>query len=678
MRHSWNDVHIKKSMRSLGKSLFGTLAFFAVVFVVLHIAGAYHIRNIAMHEKIMLNSGLAKDMNHLKTQGDEVAADPAIILNLLLDNRQKLISLIRAEIPKRNIGLLGIANKHGVMVSRTLNTGKYGDNVFLTSPIGRAVANGSHVESIETTTFVGEIGISTGRPIFQNNEMVGALFANYLLDNSYAHFFKDTYLHPGTEIVFYTKEYGIYGSSFSDTSTDQLVRSYFNSGSNWNTSGETDKTVVFENGTTYLVENIVFPGLEKSPGGVLLFIPRVDLSMVTNTIVAIATLLCFLYLVLRHHYRKSTEEYCWRYYVIVIAYSIPLFTLTLCLLYIQNNGRIELKHTPYALYNSTMQLQPDWGIYNIGSEQQFSVVTTVGDEAINAVQFSLTYNPKIVSITNIITEGSACSYIIESTIDKILGEIHFSCAIVGLPPGQKSLTMATIVVRPLTLGTFDITFDNEKTVVLADDGLATNVLRMTQSGSYRVGDFDLSSKNPDVPKRSFVVFSPSHPNQNRWYNQETANFLWLGKPNTVYRYAFDTSPTTNPTNKQTLIGSNISIPIPKDGIYYFHLQIASGGPIAHYRIQSDTTPPVISSMKASQDSIVEGDVVRFAFKALDSNSGIQNNYYIDLGDKLFLPVGPQIYIPFLDEGDRPVTLRVYDAAGNFTEKTILVKVKRKK
>ena len=92
------------------------------------------------------------------------------------------------------------------------------------------------------------------------------------------------------------------------------------------------------------------------------------------------------------------------------------------------------------------------------------------------------------------------------------------------------------------------------------------------------------------------------------------NFVWQGKLGEVYRYAFDNSPDTQPSSALSLQGNSITMPIPGDGIYYFHLQLAAGGPIAHYRIQADNTPPEILSMRLSEDSVVAGDVVRFSIR----------------------------------------------------------------
>jgi hypothetical protein len=269
--------------------------------------------------------------------------------------------------------------------------------------------------------------------------------------------------------------------------------------------------------------------------------------------------------------------------------------------------------------------------------------------------------------------------VLENTVDQKAGIALLSCGILNPEDGRHSIPIAHISVLPLRDGTFDISFDQSETKVLANDGLGTNVLRMSQSGSYRVDNFDTSmdSTATTSAERSIVVFSPTHPNESRWYNLEKAYFVWRGKPDAVYRYAFDTSPETIPSNEHIVTDSKVKLSVPGDGIYYFHLQNVSGGPIAHYRVRSDMTPPSILAMKLSQNKIIAGDVVRFSFDAKDPISGIQRNYYVDLGNRLFLPAGQDLFVPFLNSGDQKVTLRVYDDAGNYSEKTETVHVAEK-
>jgi hypothetical protein len=126
-----------------------------------------------------------------------------------------------------------------------------------------------------------------------------------------------------------------------------------------------------------------------------------------------------------------------------------------------------------------------------------------------------------------------------------------------------------------------------------------------------------------------------------------------------------------------ILDNFVELQVPGDGIYYFHLQSVLGGSVSHFKIRSDQTSPIINSIKVSEDKVFAGDVVRFSFEAEDKGSGIQQNYYINFGNHLFLPIGSQLFVPFLEAGDYDVVLRVYDDAGNYREKTQTVNVQKK-
>lgn len=104
------------------------------------------------------------------------------------------------------------------------------------------------------------------------------------------------------------------------------------------------------------------------------------------------------------------------------------------------------------------------------------------------------------------------------------------------------------------------------------------------------------------------------------------------------------------------------------------MQALTGGPIAHYKVQIDKTAPEIISVKLSSEKIKKDDVVRMLIDTNDLGSGIQQNYYIDLGNHLFLPTKSQLFIPFMERGLHKLKIRVYDNAGNYSEQNKTIKV----
>lgn len=681
MKYFWAKSSALQAAKHIVLSCFGAAILLASAFLTFKIAGLIYVNIVATSQLSLFSEGLAADIEHLKTQGDAVARNNQLINSVIAKDRENVLAIIRRERREREIGLMGVADKNGVILGRTLSIGKYGDNVFLTAPAGRVVSTGKEVQSIEMTGFGNQIFITTARPLLMDKKMVGALFSNRLLDDHYAKQFKSKYLAPSTEIVFYSREFGVFGDSFTDIGIKKDVSSYFNSGSDWVRGGLNKKTVVFENGKAYNVENIVFSGLENTVGGALIFIPRQDVVVFSNAFIIILLFILFVLLSLFIHLSLKTSGKGWKHNTVIISVGVILITAVYAIFQYEELYFIRLHRVPYALYNSTIRLQPDFGIYNIETEQRYSVFVDSGDESINAVGFEILFDPKAVEVKTIDTTNSSCSYVINTHIDQDAGLASLSCVILDKGLGQRSFQIADIVLVPKRTGTFKLGF-SENTRILADDGLGTDVLRLAQEGSYRVDNFNFSvSSDKDAAKnagRSFIIFSPTHPNESRWYNSPTVRFVWRGIPGAEYRYIFDQNSNTIPSDGTVISGESIDVPTPMDdGIYYFHLQLKSGGPIAHYRIQSDRTSPKIVAINSSSDTVSAGDVVRFTFDAEDSESGIQKNYYVTVGSHVFLPVGSQLFVPFVQPGVQSLTLRVYDAAGNYTEATKKIYVEEK-
>ncbi len=435
-----------------------------------------------------------------------------------------------------------------------------------------------------------------------------------------------------------------------------------------------DKTISFGDDSFYFVKNIIFPGLESSPGGALLFIKRQDISNTGNLVTTLITFLVFILLIYWHHKHSYGEEKGWRYILILLLIAIPAIPASFFILRFQNIGYLKLEHVPYTLYNSTIRFQPDSGVYVADSEQLISIIVDTGDEAINAIKTKVIFNPEDIIIKSIDTTDSGCSYFIEKKIDPKIGQVDISCIVVKESERTGSIMVGNIVVTPKKAGNFELNFDKEETQVLANDGLGTNVLRAAQSSSYIVEDFS-NSKNIEN-KNSIIIFSPTHPNQSRWYNSDKADFVWLGDKDSTYFYSIDSVPEKTPTNiDKTIQGNKVSVPIFNDGVFYFHLVSTSGGITNNYKIKVDKTAPLIKSMLLSSNEIRVGDVVRFLFESEDMMSGVEGNYYVDLGNHLFLPIGLNLFVPFLESGDQNITLRIYDNAGNYSERTDVVKVR---
>ena len=259
----FKKYHFSYPVKNLVHGFLVSVIIMFSLYGLIHLVGFGYMYILGNNQVSAFTRGISHDTAHLKKQGDELAQSTVLVRSILSKDRDSLIRFTQQEKEKRNIGLMGVANATGVIMSRTLSSERYGDNVFLTAPVGRVVAQGVSSESIEMSGFYDQLFMTTGRPVWNKGTMIGALFTNYLLNDQYAKDFKDRFLSKGTHVVFYTKQAGVYGSSFTDQDINKIITSYFSTGSEWIDSGMTNKTIYLENGNAFYVKNIIFPGLEQ-------------------------------------------------------------------------------------------------------------------------------------------------------------------------------------------------------------------------------------------------------------------------------------------------------------------------------------------------------------------------------------------------------------------------------
>jgi hypothetical protein len=664
--------------------LLSLLAFLIMLVVSLGLTNLY-----GAHEKVRalkaVDQGLASDMNHLKVEGDLIAQNEQLKQYVVDNDSPKILSLLTEEKDRRSIGLMTATNKDGIIITRTRSNSSRGDNTFLVSPQGRAVAEGKEPVSIEMSSFDNtQVVMTTGRLLKTSTTTIGSLFANNLLDDSYSTAFKKKYLFDGVQVAFYTHDYGIYGSSIQELTERSLVQSYFHVDSDWIKHGKTGDIVRFDSGIYYRVENVEFPGLEHSPGGVLVFIPYYGYALPVRALIIVLTLALFTAIVVRSHRRLKKDQRNRYYYWSIITALVILIAF----IYIINHAAfvkyLAIKKIPYVLYNSTLRLQPESGVYGQDFGRTVSVLINTGDETINTVSVRISYDPSMIKVQDIDTEHSICTNYLDKAIDPANREIRLTCIIVAPGFSGSQGNVGDIVFQPLKTGTFNFGFKKD-TQVLANDGLGTNVLRMANDGNYRIIPSNAARELPPLVStttlastlndRLPIVFSPTHPNSSRWYNSSSIDFVWTPVGTVNYLYAFDQATSTVPVNGVPITGNKVTVKAPSDGEFYFHVAPLFGttlGPTRHYKVSIDTEPPVDVQIRASDDDVKVGDVVRFEFSGRDEYSGLQSSMYIDINSGTFLPVGRQTYIPFVDIGDVPVRLRVYDKAGNYAEREKII------
>ena len=579
-----------------------------------------------------------------------------------------LVAFITNETKKKAINVLQIVNADGTILARAANLTRRGDNIFLSTPWGQIVKRGTPI-SAYTTNVYHNTRILTGIPMFRDQTLIGAIFAGHELDDNFARSFRDTYLTADAEVAFYNDEAGIIGDSFQDPEIKKIVYQQF--GDKALTTDGPNDTKEFHikiNDRYYLARTANLPDAKFNRAKIIVFAPHYHGTEVA-LISALLTLLLFTSLLLIHRRQKLFGRY-FQSVTVVICIIFYASSFVIILHQVSHRHR-ELTLAPYPLYNSQLILSPTSAVFDTRFSQQISVTISSGGEAINAINANLTFDPTILQVQDIDTTSSICrsGMFLEKTFDNKTGEIHLTCLIPSPGFDKDTGTIANIVLNPIHSGSTAINF-NDSSLVLANDGLATNVLRTVTNGSYEI----VETSNQDDSNQ---IYSFTHPNSGQWYQDRAVSLSWSNPKADNYLFSFDQSPTFNSANTSSTTATSTSVVVPKNGIYYAHLRQADNPrlPAVMKKIMVDNTPPYNLTIKVKSAVIKRGESVPLEVTAKDDVSGLEKNFYLKSQTGLFLPARNPVYLSYPRKGTYPITVRVYDLAGNYSERTITLTVK---
>lgn len=692
--------------------IFALLIAFILSFVSLRFSAKF-IRTthepLVKEEISKIQKSLNEELEFNKKQMNDIIASGE--LNSYVGNRDivNLISILDDQTQRRGVDMMLVTDKEGVVLTRTKVLSARGDNIFQTTAFGNKLSKNGSVAVIEKGKMHPLIMVA-GSFIKQNGDIIGSLMAGSSLDNGYANKFKRQYLKDGTDIMFYTREDGIIGNTFNNKEIVKRMNAYFGIGSELISENlaEMEKEIEIE-GKSYFVNNIIFPGIEESPGGVLVFYRSYHgiQSLFSGAIISLFFLLTviflFAYLCNKITFAKKNicekipfnkqgvckifdsgkEQVCDLFIfdkkrVMILFFGFWIVFAATSILFFQNlrSNVIKIEDPAYIIYNSTLKFYPESDILDRFSEKRIGIKILTGGEAINVVGAVVNYDPEAIEILDIIMANSFCysGLIIEKTIDQEKGEANVAC---GLPnPGfsESDGIVAELLVQPLREGQFSLKFGN-KTRVLANDGLGIDVLRLATNASYTVVDFS----DEEYTEGPLPIYSYTHPNSERWYKRKNVRLSWPDVNGGVYKYSFNKIPDFNSGNANIVFQNSVNLEVEKDGIYFFHLAVPGEDGVdevvSRYRVMIDSKPPSFTEARASHSEVKAGEIVRFDFEAEDFLSGRQEGFYIKVNDGIFLPIKPPLYVPLFSPGKYSVTVRAFDKANNFSDTDIEVTAK---
>jgi hypothetical protein len=324
---------------------------------------------------------------------------------------------------------------------------------------------------------------------------------------------------------------------------------------------------------------------------------------------------------------------------------------------------------------ASFYLSPNNGTFFVGSTFDVSVFVNTNGNDINAVRVNLKFDPKMLQIAGPTTGRSFISvWVAQPSYSNIAGTASFQGGVPAPGINTSAGLVSTITFRAIAPGETSIYFSDSSKILL-NDGQGTNILDSMGRGVY-----DLKIPPPEGP----IVYSPTHPDQNKWYKNNNPSFSWEKSEGiTDFSYSIDNDFAGNPDNISEGDQTSISYSDLSDGIWYFHIKARKGnswGGITTYAVQIDSTPPakftvdfepkLKSPVTTSREPIVSfittdalSGIDHYELKVVDFNSANAGNA------GFFTEISSPYKIPSLSTGENQIIVRAFDKAGNWQDST---------
>jgi hypothetical protein len=327
---------------------------------------------------------------------------------------------------------------------------------------------------------------------------------------------------------------------------------------------------------------------------------------------------------------------------------ISMALATLCLL----GGR--------AAQAAILSISPDQQSVAPGETVVAAVRLQSEHEIVNAAQVRVLYDAHALEVVTVSKAGSLLVlWPEEPKVDARAGVITFTG---GIPNGSYVADglLVTIVFRSLQLGQSPVLIDAGVSGVYRNDGLGTKAKLTVVPGTIDVR----SSVS------TLSISSPSHPDENAWYNRSIVQFTWTAAAGAQYAYTFSSDPNAQPDTRRGLVVSDATFSNVHDGTSYFilqeHLPNDTWAKPLIRRVNIDTTNPDLFTPQLTRD-VIPGKLA-LVFLTRDATSSIVQYRVQEGGTITEHATSP--YVLHDQTQHQQLTVTAYDAAGNATVATI--------
>jgi hypothetical protein len=326
----------------------------------------------------------------------------------------------------------------------------------------------------------------------------------------------------------------------------------------------------------------------------------------------------------------------------------------------------------------SLNLSPSTGTFVVDSTFDVSLFLDTQGQSINAVELTVKFAPDRLQLISSSTGKSIIG--IWPTLPKFNNETGTVSLVGGVPGGITASRglITTLTFRAKAVGSTVVKIDSSR--VLFNDGSGTEAL-VHNNGAL----FQIVLPPPAGP----IVVSSSHPEQGKWYRNNTVNLEWGeeggldGFSYMISDQAIDTPDDISEGTQRSVVYHDMG-----DGKHYFHIKgLRSGqwGGVSHYAINIDTTPPADFKVEVIPGTRTARTRPVIQYQTTDSTSGV-DHYELSMlslqdpnaqqkNNQSFFIEAESPYIPGdLSYGKYDVVIRAFDLAGNIREVTQRIQI----
>jgi hypothetical protein len=331
---------------------------------------------------------------------------------------------------------------------------------------------------------------------------------------------------------------------------------------------------------------------------------------------------------------------------------------------------------PGKVSAATLLLRPGSGNFLVGGTFDLSIILDTKDVTINTVEAELLFPRDKIQLANNSIGKSIIQFwpaVPEFSNEK--GRVYFAGAIPSPGINVSEGVVLTLTFRVISLGEAEIKF-GDKTSVLANDGKGTNVLNQKPSAFFK---FSLA------PPQGPAISSPTHPDQEKWYQDNNPLFIW-SKNQFSEGFSFDFNHDPSGTPDTTVDGTEATASFQnvENGVWYFHLREKAGGVwggTSHYGVRIDNQAPAAFKVNISPSNRTTNQSPIIRFFTTDALSGL-DHYEIKIislssdeaAQALFFEATSPYQAIKLKPGRYQVVVRALDKAKNTRDQTVTLSV----